>query len=190
MNYKVALQDAYVDYAIFMLLVVFKIFEMAALHLEPVWNQESFFKLNLLDLSFHMWFNSQCKCVSWTIDCFTTLSIVLMAEDTDNETGHVLQGMESLPPILKRFVREDNQWFQQQLREWEEQFHQASRDEPQVPVALVLTSKEENASEPEHPNPEPEPDQEHGHNKPEEPTPEAEQALVQDSEGRLLFQLR
>lgn len=118
----------------------------------------------------------------------TTLSIVLMAEDTDNETGQVLQGMDSLPLILKRYVREDNCWFQQQLKEWEEQFHQASQDEMQVPVAVVPTSKEENTSEPEHPNPEP--DQEHGHEKPEEQTPEAEQEPDQDSEGQLHFQTR
>lgn len=111
-----------------------------------------------------------------------------MAEDTDNETGQVLQGMDSLPLILKRYVREDNRWFQQQLKEWEEQFHQASQDEMQVPVAVAPTSKEENTSEPEHPNPEP--DQEHGHEKPEEQTPEAEQEPVQDSEGQLLFQTR
>ncbi|MCJ8740807.1 hypothetical protein PDJAM_G00063330 [Pangasius djambal] len=104
----------------------------------------------------------------------------LIAEDTDNETGQVLQGMDSLPSVLKRYVREDNRWFQQQLREWEEQFHQASRDELQVPIAQAPTSKEENTAESEHPNPEP--DQEHGHEKPEEPTPEAEQEPGQDSE--------
>lgn len=108
-----------------------------------------------------------------------------MAEDTDNETGQVLQGMDYLPPILKRYVREDNRWFQQQLREWEEQFHQTSQEEPQVPKAQAPTSKEENTSESEPPNPEP--DQEHSHEKPEKPTLEAEQELVQDSEGQLLF---
>uniref|UniRef100_A0A672SAF1 Ubiquitin carboxyl-terminal hydrolase n=1 Tax=Sinocyclocheilus grahami TaxID=75366 RepID=A0A672SAF1_SINGR len=46
----------------------------------------------------------------------------LIAEDTDNETGQVLKGMDSLPSILRRYVREDNRWFQQELREWEEQF--------------------------------------------------------------------
>uniref|UniRef100_A0A673KB43 Ubiquitin carboxyl-terminal hydrolase n=1 Tax=Sinocyclocheilus rhinocerous TaxID=307959 RepID=A0A673KB43_9TELE len=49
----------------------------------------------------------------------------LIAEDTDNETGQVLKGMDSLPSILRRYVREDNRWFQQELREWEEQFCQA-----------------------------------------------------------------
>lgn len=111
-----------------------------------------------------------------------------MAEHTDNETGQVLQGMDSLPPILKRYVREDNRWFEQQLREWEGQFHQVSKEQPQVHIAEDPTSKEENTSEPERPNVEPE--KEHGHEKPEELTPEAEQEPVQDSEGQLLFQTR
>uniref|UniRef100_A0AAY4E6R9 Ubiquitin carboxyl-terminal hydrolase n=1 Tax=Denticeps clupeoides TaxID=299321 RepID=A0AAY4E6R9_9TELE len=56
----------------------------------------------------------------------------LISEDTDDETGQVLQGMDSLPPILRRYVREDNRWFQQELREWEEQFCQRPPEEPQV----------------------------------------------------------
>uniref|UniRef100_A0A671RXW4 Ubiquitin carboxyl-terminal hydrolase n=1 Tax=Sinocyclocheilus anshuiensis TaxID=1608454 RepID=A0A671RXW4_9TELE len=56
----------------------------------------------------------------------------LIAEDTDNETGQVLKGMDSLPSIMRCYVREDNRWFQQELREWEEQFCQAQREEAQV----------------------------------------------------------
>lgn len=113
--------------------------------------------------------------------CFT-------AEDTDNETGQVLQGMDSLPPVLKRYVREDNRWFQQQLREWEEQFHHAPQEEPQVPTVQPNASNEETIPEPEHPNPEP--DQKDSHENPEVTTTEAEQEPVQDSEGQLLFQTR
>lgn len=112
-----------------------------------------------------------------------------MVEDTDNETGQVLQGMDSLPPVLKRYVHEDNRWFQQQLREWEKQLHQTSQEEPQVPVAQTYTSKEEKTLQPERPNSEPEQEQENSHEKPVEPTPEAEQEPVQDSEGQLLFQM-
>ncbi|KAK7925104.1 hypothetical protein WMY93_007414 [Mugilogobius chulae] len=50
----------------------------------------------------------------------------LITEDTDDETGQVLVGMDSLPPVLRRYVHEDNRWFQQELSEWEEQFCQAS----------------------------------------------------------------
>uniref|UniRef100_A0A8D0D2R6 Ubiquitin carboxyl-terminal hydrolase n=1 Tax=Sander lucioperca TaxID=283035 RepID=A0A8D0D2R6_SANLU len=45
---------------------------------------------------------------------------------TDNETGQVLNGMDSLPSILRRYVHEDNRWFQQELSEWEEQFCQTA----------------------------------------------------------------
>uniref|UniRef100_A0A665VEJ0 Ubiquitin carboxyl-terminal hydrolase n=1 Tax=Echeneis naucrates TaxID=173247 RepID=A0A665VEJ0_ECHNA len=45
---------------------------------------------------------------------------------TDDETGQVLHGMDSLPSILRRYVHEDNRWFQQELSEWEEQFCQTA----------------------------------------------------------------
>ncbi|KAI5096602.1 ubiquitin carboxyl-terminal hydrolase 28 isoform X2, partial [Silurus meridionalis] len=114
----------------------------------------------------------------------------LISEDTDNETGQLLQGMDSLPSILKRYVREDNRWFQQQLREWEEQFHQASQNEPQVPIAQASTTEEENPSEPVYPNPEPKQEPEKEHEKPEELTLEADQEPVQNSDGQLFFQMR
>ncbi|XP_037323560.2 ubiquitin carboxyl-terminal hydrolase 28 isoform X2 [Pungitius pungitius] len=50
----------------------------------------------------------------------------LIAEDTDDETGQVLHGMDSLPSVLRRYVHEDNRWFQQELSEWEEQFCQTA----------------------------------------------------------------
>uniref|UniRef100_UPI0037E71E01 ubiquitin carboxyl-terminal hydrolase 28 isoform X2 n=1 Tax=Semicossyphus pulcher TaxID=241346 RepID=UPI0037E71E01 len=50
----------------------------------------------------------------------------LITDDTDDETGQVLLGMDSLPPVLRRYVHEDNRWFQQELSEWEEQFCQTA----------------------------------------------------------------
>ncbi|CAJ1063347.1 ubiquitin carboxyl-terminal hydrolase 28 isoform X2 [Xyrichtys novacula] len=50
----------------------------------------------------------------------------LITDDTDDETGQVLRGMDSLPPVLRRYVLEDNRWFQQELSEWEEQFCQSA----------------------------------------------------------------
>uniref|UniRef100_A0A3B4DZJ8 ubiquitinyl hydrolase 1 n=1 Tax=Pygocentrus nattereri TaxID=42514 RepID=A0A3B4DZJ8_PYGNA len=82
----------------------------------------------------------------------------LIAEDTDDETGQVLQGMDSLPPILRRYVREDNRWFQQELREWEEQFCQASQEEPSAPSEHNNVNSEEPSTEPQHPKPEPTPE--------------------------------
>lgn len=38
----------------------------------------------------------------------------------------MLHGMDSLPPALRRYVHEDNRWFQQELSEWEEQFCQTA----------------------------------------------------------------
>ncbi|KAG8008466.1 Ubiquitin carboxyl-terminal hydrolase 28, partial [Nibea albiflora] len=46
--------------------------------------------------------------------------------DTDDETGQALHGMDSLPSVLRRYVHEDNRWFQQELSEWEEQFCQTA----------------------------------------------------------------
>uniref|UniRef100_A0A6Q2XMR2 Ubiquitin carboxyl-terminal hydrolase n=1 Tax=Esox lucius TaxID=8010 RepID=A0A6Q2XMR2_ESOLU len=40
-----------------------------------------------------------------------------------------------LPAVLRRYVREDNRWFQQELKDWEEQFCQPPRDEPAAPTA-------------------------------------------------------
>lgn len=66
-----------------------------------------------------------------------------LPDDTDDETGQVLRGMDSLPPVLRRYVHEDNRWFQQELSEWEEQFCQTA-----APQGESTTSKEP-------PNPEP-----------------------------------
>lgn len=47
-------------------------------------------------------------------------------DDTDDETGQVLHGLDSLPTVLRRYVSEDNRWFQQELSEWEEQICQTA----------------------------------------------------------------
>ncbi|XP_058865908.1 ubiquitin carboxyl-terminal hydrolase 28-like isoform X9 [Acipenser ruthenus] len=64
----------------------------------------------------------------------------LIAEDTDMETGQVLEGVDSLPPILRRYVQEDNRWFQQEVEEWEEeQFRKIAQKEP--PVTITETQE-------------------------------------------------
>ncbi|KAM9332124.1 ubiquitin carboxyl-terminal hydrolase 28 isoform 2-T2 [Pholidichthys leucotaenia] len=69
----------------------------------------------------------------------------LITEDTDDETGQVVRGMDSLPPILRRFVHEDNRWFQQELSEWEEQFCQtATPQEESTPSSESPNSSQEN----------------------------------------------
>lgn len=95
--------------------------------------------------------------------------VTCLTDDTDDETGQVLRGMDSLPPVLRRYVHEDNRWFQQELSEWEEQFCQTaapqgestnSRDAPnpdpdsgQQPAVEPCTDQPEQARG----SPEPEP---------------------------------
>ncbi|KAG9351497.1 hypothetical protein JZ751_022747 [Albula glossodonta] len=90
----------------------------------------------------------------------------LIAEDTDDETGQVLRGMDSLPGILSRYVREDNRWFQQELREWEEQFCRPPQEQHTAPPPENTQNaqdaeKTENRESPQpecEPEPEPEPE--------------------------------
>ncbi|XP_062867188.1 ubiquitin carboxyl-terminal hydrolase 28 [Trichomycterus rosablanca] len=105
----------------------------------------------------------------------------LIAEDTDDETGQVLQGMDSLPPVLKRYVREDNRWFQQQLREWEEQYCQAHQDEPQTLLSFNVVNREEIISESQHKDPDPIPETEKEPEQPDVAESEAAQEPEQDS---------
>uniref|UniRef100_A0A8C4ERT2 ubiquitinyl hydrolase 1 n=1 Tax=Dicentrarchus labrax TaxID=13489 RepID=A0A8C4ERT2_DICLA len=67
----------------------------------------------------------------------------LITDDTDDETGQVLHGMDSLPSILRRYVHEDNRWFQQELSEWEEQFCQACFSFTVVCVSALFPSDSE-----------------------------------------------
>lgn len=104
----------------------------------------------------------------------------LIAEDTDVETGQVLKGMDSLPSVLRRYVREDNRWFQQELREWEEQFCQAQRDETAVQTNTSTSTEQPVPEEPQ--NPEPEPTQEQTNEETEKPPADLTPAPVQESE--------
>uniref|UniRef100_A0AAY5F6C6 Ubiquitin carboxyl-terminal hydrolase n=1 Tax=Electrophorus electricus TaxID=8005 RepID=A0AAY5F6C6_ELEEL len=94
--------------------------------------------------------------------------------------------MDSLPSILRRYVREDNHWFQQELKEWEEQFCQVPPEGASVPTAHASISGEEPTSKPQHlkaeaplkAEPTPEPDQEHAQVAIEEPVLEPAQKPV------------
>lgn len=110
-----------------------------------------------------------------------TIMLCHWTEDTDDETGQALKGMDSLPSILRRYVREDNRWFQQELREWEEQFCQAQCEE-------VHTEKpiQEDPQNPEL-EPKPEPAQEQTNEVSEEPSTDSTPASARDSEGLNLF---
>lgn len=108
-----------------------------------------------------------------------------MTEDTDDETGQALKGMDSLPSILRRYVREDNRWFQQELREWEEQFCQAQREEAKVQTQTSTNTEEPVPEEPQ--NLVQEPAQQKTNEVSEEPPPDSTPAPAQGSEGQVLF---
>uniref|UniRef100_A0A8C2J0A9 Ubiquitin carboxyl-terminal hydrolase n=1 Tax=Cyprinus carpio TaxID=7962 RepID=A0A8C2J0A9_CYPCA len=109
----------------------------------------------------------------------------LIAEDTDDETGQALKGMDSLPSILRSYVREDNRWLQQELREWEEQFCQAQREEAQVQTHTEKPIPEE----PQNPEQEPTPEPVQGQTNEvsQEPPIDSTPVPAQDSEGQNLF---
>uniref|UniRef100_A0A8C8HBH0 Ubiquitin carboxyl-terminal hydrolase n=1 Tax=Oncorhynchus tshawytscha TaxID=74940 RepID=A0A8C8HBH0_ONCTS len=77
----------------------------------------------------------------------------LITEDTDDETGQVMQAMDSLPPILRQYVREDNRWFQQELKEWEDQFCQQPQEDPVSPTAAVTSTRAPSKDAPAEPVP-------------------------------------
>ncbi|XP_066455210.1 ubiquitin carboxyl-terminal hydrolase 25 isoform X4 [Eleutherodactylus coqui] len=53
----------------------------------------------------------------------------LIQEEYDKETGQVLAGMDTLPPDLKEFVKEDNRRFDKELEEWDkEQLRKAEQE--------------------------------------------------------------
>ncbi|XP_036975996.1 ubiquitin carboxyl-terminal hydrolase 28 isoform X3 [Acanthopagrus latus] len=64
----------------------------------------------------------------------------LITDDTDDETGQVLHGMDSLPPVLRRYVHEDNRWFQQELSEWEQQFCQTATPQGESTASAESTN--------------------------------------------------
>eukprot|EP00063_Salmo_salar_P017989 XP_013992824.1 PREDICTED: ubiquitin carboxyl-terminal hydrolase 28 isoform X4 [Salmo salar] len=108
----------------------------------------------------------------------------LIAEDTDDETGQVMQGMDSLPPILGHYVREDNRWFQQELREWEEQFYQPPQQEPAAPTAASTSTRvpSKEKDEPAEPVPKPGPAREPTGEQGQEPEAESAVEPAVDSE--------
>ncbi|XP_077597059.1 ubiquitin carboxyl-terminal hydrolase 28 [Stigmatopora nigra] len=61
----------------------------------------------------------------------------LITEHTDKETGQALRGVDSLPPVMRRYVQQDNRWFQQELSEWEELLCQAAA-KPQGEATVEL----------------------------------------------------
>ncbi|XP_048348925.1 ubiquitin carboxyl-terminal hydrolase 25 isoform X2 [Sphaerodactylus townsendi] len=53
----------------------------------------------------------------------------LIQEEFSKETGHMLVGMDTLPPDLRDYVTEDNKHFEKELEEWDAQIAQKSQQE-------------------------------------------------------------
>ncbi|XP_034461678.1 ubiquitin carboxyl-terminal hydrolase 28 isoform X1 [Hippoglossus hippoglossus] len=104
----------------------------------------------------------------------------LITEDTDDETGQMLHGMDSLPPVLRRYVHEDNRWFQQELSEWEEQFCQTAAPQGETTSSAEILNPgpddvQQTAVEPApQSGPSTEEEEEEDQGAAEEPEPEAE----------------
>lgn len=88
--------------------------------------------------------------------------------------------MDSLPPVLRRYVNEDNRWFQQELSEWEEQFCKtaAPQGESTASVEIPDAGPDNSQQTPVEPAPQSgpsaeEPDQ-GAASEPQQPDPEAE----------------
>ncbi|KAM9320498.1 ubiquitin carboxyl-terminal hydrolase 25 [Gastrophryne carolinensis] len=77
----------------------------------------------------------------------------LIQEEYDKETGQVLAGMDTLPPDLKDFVKEDNRRFEKELEEWDkEQLRKAEQEK------LIISQKTINPPPPAVPVPVNEPE--------------------------------
>ncbi|KAI3373959.1 hypothetical protein L3Q82_022522 [Scortum barcoo] len=79
--------------------------------------------------------NASAYCLMYIDDRLPQLITGMSLYDTDDETGQVLHGMDSLPPVLRRYVQEDNRWFQQELSELEEQFCQTATPQGESTVS-------------------------------------------------------
>lgn len=64
----------------------------------------------------------------------------LSAEEFDKETGQVLCGMDKLPPDLRQYVKDDNELFENEMKEWDIlQALKAQQEKPPT-VATAATS--------------------------------------------------
>ncbi|XP_054830935.1 ubiquitin carboxyl-terminal hydrolase 25 isoform X3 [Eublepharis macularius] len=73
----------------------------------------------------------------------------LIQEEFNKETGHMLVGMDTLPPDLRDYVTEDNKRFEKELEEWDAQIAQKPQQEkslttqtPRVPMPSTAQGRE------------------------------------------------
>uniref|UniRef100_H3CKN5 ubiquitinyl hydrolase 1 n=1 Tax=Tetraodon nigroviridis TaxID=99883 RepID=H3CKN5_TETNG len=68
----------------------------------------------------------------------------LIEEEFDKETGQVLCGMDKLPPDLRQYVKDDNQLFENEIKEWD--ILQALKAQPEKPLAEAPAATSASAS--------------------------------------------
>ncbi|XP_050812958.1 ubiquitin carboxyl-terminal hydrolase 25 isoform X4 [Gopherus flavomarginatus] len=78
----------------------------------------------------------------------------LIQEEFNKETGQMLLGMDTLPPDLKDYVKEDNKRFEKELEEWDAELAQKVQQEKllasQTPRMAAPSSAPVQAGEPEY----------------------------------------
>ncbi|XP_046717144.1 ubiquitin carboxyl-terminal hydrolase 25 isoform X1 [Silurus meridionalis] len=64
----------------------------------------------------------------------------LVQEEFDRETGQVLSDLDKLPPDLKEYVKEDNQHFERELKEWDAMQAMKARQEKLAKAAAAAAA--------------------------------------------------
>ncbi|XP_063161551.1 ubiquitin carboxyl-terminal hydrolase 25 isoform X5 [Candoia aspera] len=72
---------------------------------------------------------------------------LLIQEEFNKETGHMIVGLDTLPPDLRDFVKEDNKCFEKELEEWDAQISLKAQQEktshmPRVPIPSTAQEPE------------------------------------------------
>ncbi|XP_053163115.1 ubiquitin carboxyl-terminal hydrolase 25 isoform X2 [Hemicordylus capensis] len=76
-------------------------------------------------------------------------TLYAVTEEFNKETGHIYVGIDTLPPDLKDYVKEDNKQFEKELEEWDVQIAQKAQQEkaltsqtPRVPMPSTVQEGE------------------------------------------------
>ncbi|KAL7983538.1 hypothetical protein Chor_000414 [Crotalus horridus] len=78
---------------------------------------------------------------------------LFIQEEFNKETGHMIVGLDTLPPDLKDFVKEDNKCFEKELEEWDAQVSLKAQQEkispmPRVPISSTAQEDPEYLEQP------------------------------------------
>uniref|UniRef100_A0A8C5WTP6 Ubiquitin carboxyl-terminal hydrolase 25 n=1 Tax=Laticauda laticaudata TaxID=8630 RepID=A0A8C5WTP6_LATLA len=73
---------------------------------------------------------------------------LFIQEEFNKDTGHMIVGLDTLPPDLRDFVKEDNKRFEKELEEWDVQVSLKTQQEKISPILFLFILK--NHEEPEY----------------------------------------